>query len=138
MSADLLPYNRHVNYSKSSNTLFSTSTDVPKAWNEGRNFCSFLRSFRGVTFPFRMNALVVSQPVNACRAACEGKIDINSEISCNCMDIQETSLVTRRLFTSLHKNLFQSRGTLVDDGPFTRCALAEPLRDRSTPSIERG
>ena len=72
-----------------------------------------------------------------CVQGYEAKIDINSEISCNCMDIQETSPVTCRLFTSLHKNLFQSRGTLVD-GPFTRCALTEPLRDRSTPLIEQG
>ena len=39
-----------------------------QAWNVGRNSGCFLRSFRGVTFLFRTNALVLSQPVNACRA----------------------------------------------------------------------
>ena len=68
MSADLLPYIKHVNFSRSSNKLSATSTDIPKAWNVGRNSGCFLRSFWGVTFPFRTNALVLSQPVNACRA----------------------------------------------------------------------
>ena len=65
MSADLLPYIKHVNFS---NTLSATSTDVPKGRNVGRNSRCFLRSFWGVTFPFHTNALVLSQPVNACRA----------------------------------------------------------------------
>ena len=42
----------------------------------------------------------------------------------------------RLLFSSLHKNFFQSRGTL-GEGPFTRCACEEPLLDRSNPFIER-
>ena len=43
----------------------------------------------------------------------------------------------RLLFSSLRKNLFQSRGTLME-GPFTRCACEEPLIDRSNSFIKRG
>ena len=41
----------------------------------------------------------------------------------------------RLLFSSLHKNFLQSRGTLVED-PFTRCACEEPLIDLSNSFIE--
>ena len=102
----------------------------------GQKLGMLFKEFQGRHFPISCER-ACSIATSKCVQGCEGKIDINSEISCNCMDIQETSLVTRRLFTSLHKNLFQSRGTLAD-GPFTGCALAEPLWDRSTPLIEQG
>ena len=44
------------------------STLDPRAWNVGRNSGCFLRSVSGFTFPLLTKALVVSQPVNACRA----------------------------------------------------------------------
>ena len=68
MSPNLLPYIRHVNFSRSLNTLSSMSTLDPRAWNVGRNSGCFLRSVSGFTFPLLTKALVVSQPVNACRA----------------------------------------------------------------------
>ena len=94
------------------------------------------KEFQGRHFPIsheRAGSIATSK----CVQGCEGKTSTPRSLATACMDIQETSLVTRRLFTLLHKNLFQSRGTLVD-GPFTRCALAEPLQDRSTPLIEQG
>ena len=134
MSADLLPYIRHVNFSRSSKTLFSTSTDVPKAWNVRRNSGSFLRSFRDVTFPFRTNALVVSQPVNACRA-----VRARQQLR----DLLQLHGYSRDV--ACHPSLvyFVAQKPLPVARHFgrrsiTRCALAEPLQDRSTPLIEQG